>query len=129
VSIDAKRFGTGKTQSVKVTPTSGLSQDEVDNLVKRATASSTPTSFAKSWPRFATSRDAPLHDGASARGIRELGGCGDARDDAHEGGAASRASHEPIGSRVDRDSYQELEAMTFSIAEKTYGGTDEPTAT
>src|SRR5207253_2102994 len=34
VSIDAKDLGTGKLQSMKVTPTSGLSHDEVERLVK-----------------------------------------------------------------------------------------------
>ena len=36
VSVEAKDLGTGKAQSVKVKPTSGLSQDEVDKLVSEA---------------------------------------------------------------------------------------------
>ncbi|MGA7123059.1 MAG: molecular chaperone DnaK, partial [Polyangiaceae bacterium] len=36
VSVEAKDLGTGKGQSVKVRPTSGLSQEEVDGLVREA---------------------------------------------------------------------------------------------
>ena len=35
VSVEAKDLGTGKAQTVKVKPTSGLTQDEVDKLVDR----------------------------------------------------------------------------------------------
>ncbi len=55
VSVEAKDLGTGKAQSVKVTPTSGLSQEEVDSLVERGRASSsTPTSCGASSPSSAT---------------------------------------------------------------------------
>src|SRR5205814_3616060 len=36
VSVSAKDLGTGKEQSVKVTPTSGLTQEEIDRMVAEA---------------------------------------------------------------------------------------------
>src|SRR5262249_60249477 len=36
VSVEAKDLGTGKAQSINVKPTSGLSQEEVDRLVREA---------------------------------------------------------------------------------------------
>jgi molecular chaperone DnaK len=38
VHVSAKDLGTGKEQSIKITSSSGLSEDEIDNLVKEAEA-------------------------------------------------------------------------------------------
>ena len=72
VSVEAKDLGTGKVQSVKVKPTSGLSQDEVDKLVQRRRPVQVRRRAAARARRGAQpGRDAALHDGGRARGLRE----------------------------------------------------------
>ena len=124
VSVEAKDLGTGKAQTVKVKPTSGLSQDEVDRLVERRRALQVRRRAAARARRAPQpGRDAALHDRGGARGLRrprrrrmlarrreslavELRGLLDAQADLAQ----------------IREAYQKLEAVTFAIAEKMYGG-------
>ncbi len=103
VSVEAKDLGTGKAQSVKVKPTSGLSQEQVDGLVHDAdNLQVRRTSFEARARRAPQSGgDAPLHDGGRPRRVCRLGGSRDARRHPHRCPRATRIARKPGRARPD----------------------------
>jgi molecular chaperone DnaK len=126
VNVEAKDLGTGKAQTVKVKPTSGLSQDAVDKLVGdaerfkyadelrrelaevRNQAETLLYTTEAALEGYADLVEAKMLDDAKAL-VGELRGLLTAQSDL----------------AAIREAYQKLEAVTFAIAEKMYGGGDE----
>jgi molecular chaperone DnaK len=124
VSVEAKDLGTGKAQSIKVKPTSGLSQDAVDKLVTDAERFKYADELRRELAEVRNQAETLLYTTEAAlEGYADLV---EAKmlDDAKalvgelRGLLESQADLAQI-----RDSYQKLEAVTFGIAEKMYGGT------
>src|SRR5580704_658639 len=131
VSVEAKDLGTGKAQSIKVKPTSGLSQDEVDDLVKDADRFKYADELRRELAEIRNQAETLLYTTEAAfegyADLVEAKMLEDTRAVAAElrGLLQNQADLAQI-----RDSYQKLEAMTFAIAEKMYGGGGEsPPAT
>jgi molecular chaperone DnaK len=125
VSVEAKDLGTGKAQSIRVRPTSGLSQDEIDKLVGDAETFKQADEVRRELAELRNQAETLLYTTEAA-----LDGYADLVEAAmiDDARALARALRELLEGRGEigpiREGYQKLEAMTFSIAEKMYGGTE-----
>jgi molecular chaperone DnaK len=123
VSVEAKDLGTGKVQSVRVKPTSGLSQEEVDKLVGDAERFKYADELRRELAELRNQAETLLYTTEAA-----LEGYADLVDGKmlEDTRAIAQELRGLLESQADlaqiRDAYQKLEAMTFAIAEKMYGG-------
>ncbi len=123
VSVEAKDLGTGRAQSMKVKPTSGLSQEEVEALVREAESFKYADELRRELAELRNQAETLLYTTEAAlEGYADLV---EAKmlDDTR---ALARELRTLLETQADvtrvRDAYQKLEAMTFAIAEKMYGG-------
>jgi molecular chaperone DnaK len=129
VSVEAKDLGTGKAQSIRVKPTSGLSQDEVDRLVSDAERFKFADDLRRELAEIRNQAETLLYTTEAAldgyANLVEPAVLEDTKALAGElrGLLESQAQLSDI-----RDAYQKLEATTFAIAEKLYGGNPETPA-
>jgi molecular chaperone DnaK len=123
VSVEAKDLGTGKSQTVKVKPTSGLSQDEVDRLVHDAEQFKYADELRRELAEVRNQAETLLYTTEAAlEGYANLVD-GKMLDDTRAIAQELRQLLESQGDLAQiREAYQKLEAMTFAIAEKMYGG-------
>jgi molecular chaperone DnaK len=127
VHVEAKDLGTGKAQTVKVKPTSGLSQDEVDKLVTEADRFKYADELRRELAEVRNQAETLLYTTEAA-----LEGYANLVDAAmlEDTKALAQELRTLLKDQADlaqiRDSYQKLEAMTFAIAEKMYGGEGQP---
>ena len=123
VSVEARDLGTGKAQTVKVKPTSGLTQDEVDKLVTDADKFKYADELRRELAEVRNQAETLLYTTEAAlegyANLVEATMLDDTRALAKElrGMLETQADLAQI-----RDAYQKLETMTFAIAEKMYGG-------
>jgi molecular chaperone DnaK len=123
VSVEARDLGTGKAQTVKVKATSGLTQDEVDKLVTDADKFKYADELRRELAEVRNQAETLLYTTEAAlegyANLVEATMLDDTRALAKElrGMLETQADLAQI-----RDAYQKLEAMTFAIAEKMYGG-------
>ena len=123
VSVEAKDLGTGKAQSLKVKPTSGLSQAEVDALVRDADKFKHTDELRRELAELRNQAETLLYTTEAA-----LDGYADLVDvkTLDDTRILTRELRNLLEAQADlgqiRDGYQKLEAITFSIAEKMYGG-------
>ncbi len=128
VSVEAKDLGTGKAQSIRVKSTSGLSQQEIDNLVTQADKFKYADELRRELAELRNQAETLLYSTEAA--LEGYANLVDARmlEDTRTLAVALRGL---LGGSSElaqiRDAYQKLEAMTFAIAEKLYGG-DSPSA-
>ena len=110
---------------MKVTPTSGLSTDEVDRIVKEGEHFKMADDLRRELAEIRNAAETLLYTTESAlEGYADL-------VDADTLGTA-RALTVELRGKLDaqenlssiKESYQRLEAVTFQIAEKMYGGDD-----
>ena len=133
VSVEAKDLGTGKAQTVKVKPTSGLTQDEVDKLVNEADRFKYADELRRELAEIRNQAETLLYTTEAAlEGYANLVD-GQMLDDTKTLAKELRGLLEAQADLAAiRDAYQKLETMTFAIAEKMYGdgggGGDAPPA-
>jgi molecular chaperone DnaK len=129
VNIEAKDLGTGRAQAMKVTPTSGLSQEEVERLVTEGERHKLTDEVRRELAELRNSAETLLYTTEQA-----LEGYVDLVDAATLEDARTVASElrvrlaQQADTRAIRDAYQRLEALTFAIAEKLYGDPGETAA-
>jgi molecular chaperone DnaK len=127
VQVEAKDLGTGKAQSVKVKPTSGLSQQQIDGLVSEADKFKYADELRRELAEIRNQAETLLYTTEAA--LDGYANLVDARmlDDTRTLAVALRSM---LDGQHDlsqiRDAYQKLEAMTFAIAEKLYGSDSPP---
>jgi molecular chaperone DnaK len=127
VNVEAKDLGTGKAQSVKVKPTSGLSKQEIDSLVSEADKFKFADELRRELAEVRNQAETLLYtteaalDGyANLVDVRML-------DDTRALAVGLRGLLAGDGDLAEiREAYQKLEAMTFQIAEKLYGSDSPP---
>jgi molecular chaperone DnaK len=71
VNVSAKDLGTGKEQSIRITASSGLSEDEVENLVKEAEAHAEEDKKKKKLIEVRNQADTLIY--TTEKSIRDLG--------------------------------------------------------
>jgi molecular chaperone DnaK len=126
VSVEARDLGTGKAQSVKVKPTSGLSQEEVEKLVNDAERFKYADELRRELAEIRNQAETLLYTTEAA-----LDGYANLVDEKmlDDTRVLARELRGLLEGQADltriRDAYQKLETMTFAIAEKMYGGGDD----
>jgi molecular chaperone DnaK len=122
VNIEAKDLGTGRAQAMKVTPTSGLSQEEVERLVSEGERHKLTDEVRRELAELRNAAETLLYTTEQA-----LEGYVDLVDAATLEDARTVAAElrvrlaQQADTRAIREGYQRLEALTFAIAEKLYG--------
>jgi len=123
VNVEARDLGTGKAQSIRIKPTSGLSQEQVDKLVSDAERFRFADELRRELAELRNQAETLLYTTEAAldgyANLVEASLLDDTRALAQElrGLLEGQAELAEI-----REAYQKLEAVTFSIAEKMYGG-------
>ena len=125
VSIEAKDLGTNRVQTMKVTPTSGLSQDDVNRLVAEGEKFRQADDMRRELAELKNQAETLLYTtGAALDGYADLVEA-DVLDGARKQAAHLRALLDNGGDIAQiREAHQTLEAMVFAIAEKMYGPTE-----
>ena len=125
LAVEAKDLGTGRTQTISVTPTSGLTHDEIDKLVSEGEKFKTTDQLRRDLAEMRNQAETLIYTTEQA-----LEGYGDLLDAEKLDGVKSEldALKTALESGVDlsglRDAYTRLENATFEIAEAMYGAGD-----
>ena len=122
VSIDAKDLGTGRTQQMSVTPTSGLGKEEIDRIIVEGERHQAADAVRKELAEVRNQAETLLYTTEAAlEGYQDLVD-GEMIDRTKE---SCKKLRELIDEQGDltmlRSQYQDLEALTFKIAESLYG--------
>jgi molecular chaperone DnaK len=126
LSVEAKDLGTGRSQAISVTPTSGLSQNEVDRLVEEGDKFKESDQLRRDLAEMRNQAETLIYTTEQA-----LDGYADLLD--AEKLASVRNDVDTLrkmlgsGASLDhlRDAYSRLETATFEIAEAMYGDSPE----
>jgi molecular chaperone DnaK len=127
VSVEARDLGTGKVQTVRVKPTSGLSQQEIDVLIADADKFKYADELRRELAEVRNQAETLLYTTEAA--LEGYANLVDARmlDDTRALAEVLRRLLDGQGDLAQiRDGYQKLETMTFAIAEKLYGSDSPP---
>ncbi|WP_437967759.1 molecular chaperone DnaK [Sorangium sp. So ce260] len=126
VRVEARDLGTGRVQEVRVTPTSGLTPDEVDRLVSEGERFKETDALRRELAELRNQAETLVYTTEQA-----LEGYGDLLDaellgEVHAECAALRKLLDG-GGDLDalRAAYARLEGAAFRIAESMYGGDDD----
>ncbi|WP_437734270.1 molecular chaperone DnaK [Sorangium sp. So ce1335] len=126
VRVEARDLGTGRVQEVRVTPTSGLTPDEVDRLVSEGERFKQTDALRRELAELRNQAETLVYTTEQA-----LEGYGDLLDaellgEVHADCAALRKLLDG-GGDLDalRAAYARLEGAAFRIAESMYGGDDD----
>ncbi len=121
VNIEAKDLGTGRAQAMTVTPTSGLSMDEVDRLVHESEAHKAGDEQRRELADLRNAAETLLYTAEQAfEGYADLVE-EDTLDRAKKCAQTLREKLTNHGSLEEvRAAYQKLEGLTFAIAEALY---------
>jgi molecular chaperone DnaK len=123
VRVEAKDLGTGKAQSIKVKPTSGLSQEAVDSLVVDAERFKYVDELRRELAEVRNQAETLLYTTEAAlEGYADLVEAKMLEEARSLVGELRGLLENQSDLAQIRDSYQRLEAVTFAIAEKMYGG-------
>jgi molecular chaperone DnaK len=122
VSVEARDLGTGKAQSIRVKPTSGLTQDEVDKLVLDADRFKYADELRRELAEVRNQAETLLYTTEAAlEGYANLVEAAMLDDTRALAGELRTLLEGQADLAQIRDAYQKLETMTFAIAEKMYG--------
>ena len=126
LAVEAKDLGTGRSQAISVTPTSGLTQDEVDRLVDEGEKFKETDQLRRDLAEMRNQSESLIYTTEQA-----LEGYADLLEP--ERIESVRSDLELLkellegGGDLDslREAYSQLENATFEIAEAMYGGEGE----
>ncbi|MBK8253890.1 MAG: molecular chaperone DnaK [Polyangiaceae bacterium] len=127
VHVEAKDLGTGRSQRVKVTPTSGLSKDEVEQLVSEAAKYRETDVLRRDLAELRNQAETLVYTTEQA-----LDGYGDLLDptilDSVRGDCTALRQLLETGADLGalKEAYARLEGAAFRIAESIYGGDAPP---
>ncbi len=122
VHIEAKDLGTGRAQAMTVTPTSGLSQDEVERLVAEGERYKLADEVRRELADLRNSAETLLYTTDQAlEGYVDLLDADSLRNARSVAEELRARLAEQANTTAIREAYQKLEAVTFAIAEKLYG--------
>jgi molecular chaperone DnaK len=125
LSVEAKDLGTGRTQAISITPTSGLTQDEITRLVDEGERFKETDGLRRELAELKNQADTLIYTTQQA-----LEGYADllAPDKIAAVRADIAALQHSLNAASDlttiREAYSRLENATFEIAEAMYGPSD-----
>jgi molecular chaperone DnaK len=123
VNVSAKDLGTGRAQTVRVTPTSGLTREAIDRLIAEAESQREGDAQRKALAEARNEGEGLLI--ATERSLTEYGAGleREARAEVDAQLAAMRAALLGTDPAMIKDSYKRLEQAAFKIAEAVYAQT------
>ncbi|MBI4634602.1 MAG: molecular chaperone DnaK [Deltaproteobacteria bacterium] len=126
VHVSAKDLGTGKEQSIKITASSGLSEEEIKKLVRDAEAHTEEDKKKKDLIEARNQADAMLY--SVEKNIKEFGDKIDAAEKARieEGIAAVKKAIEGDDAEAIKKAQEELTSASHKLAEAMYAKASEP---
>ncbi|HLV65391.1 MAG TPA: molecular chaperone DnaK [Polyangiaceae bacterium] len=123
LSVEARDLGTGRGQAVNVTPTSGLSQAEIDRLIQEGEKYRESDALRRELAEMRNQAETLIYTTDQA-----LDGYADLLDPSQlekvRGRVEALRKILETGASLDdlRTAYSELEGVTFELAEAMYGG-------
>ena len=120
VHVSAKDLGTGKEQSIKITASSGLTEQEIQKLVKEAEAHAEDDKRKRELIEARNQADAMVY--SVEKNIKEFGDKVDAADKAKIESAIARVKKAIVGEDIDeiKRSQEELTNVSHKLAEAMY---------
>jgi molecular chaperone DnaK len=126
LSAEAKDLGTGKVQSIKITPTSGLKQEEVTRLVAEGEKFRATDELRRDLAELRNQAETLLYTTEQAlEGYADLLDAEKVLSVREEVAVLRRAVESGADLQAIRDAYARLENATFEIAEAMYGAGDQ----
>ncbi|HMR04975.1 MAG TPA: molecular chaperone DnaK, partial [Polyangiaceae bacterium] len=126
LSVEAKDLGTNKTHEINVTPTSGLSHEEIDRLVDEGDKYKESDELRRDMAEIRNQAETLIY--TTEQALEAYGDLLEAeRIETMKGDLEALRGALTSGADLDtlRDAYTRLENGTFEIAEAMYGGSDE----
>jgi molecular chaperone DnaK len=123
LSVEAKDLGTGRIQNVRITPTSGLSPEDIDRLVNEADQFQTTDAKRRELAELKNQAETLVYTTEQAlEGYVDLIKDVNILDEVR--GSVVTLRQELQGGDVTsiREAYQRLEGAAFKLAESVYGG-------
>ena len=122
VSIDAKDLGSGRSQQMNITPTSGLTKDEIERIIGEGERHQAADAVRKELAEVRNQAETLLYTTEAAlEGYQDLVD-GEMIDRTRDSCKRLRELIDQQGDLTSiRAQYQDLEALTFKIAESLYG--------
>jgi molecular chaperone DnaK len=120
VNVSAKDLGTGRSQAIRVTASSGLSEQEVDTLVKEAEANASADSDRREWVELCNQGDGLIY--STERTLQEFAEnvTEDDRESLGEAIAAVRQAIDGDDTAALRAAVSELSTRTYQMTESLY---------
>jgi molecular chaperone DnaK len=128
VHVSAKDMGTGKEQSIKITSSSGLSEEEIDKLVKEAESHSEEDKKKKDLIEARNQADSMVY--SIEKNLKEFGNKVDAGEKTKIEEAIAKVKTAIEGDDIDaiKASQEELTQASHKLAEAMYAKTAEEQA-
>ena len=122
VSIDAKDLGSGRSQQMNITPTSGLNKEEIERIIGEGERHQAADAVRKELAEVRNQAETLLYTTEAAlEGYQDLVD-GEMIERTRDSCKRLRELIDQQGDLTSiRSQYQDLEALTFKIAESLYG--------
>jgi len=122
LSVEAKDLGTGRLQNVRITPTSGLSTEDIDKLVSDAAKFTASDSLRRELAELKNQAETLVYTTEQAlEGYADLLDAAVLDEVRTQVGALRKLLDGAGDLTALRDAYQRLEGAAFKIAESMYG--------
>jgi molecular chaperone DnaK len=120
VHVFAKDLATGKEQSIQITASSGLSQEEIDNLVKEAESHADDDKKRKESVEVRNTADALIYQ--TEKSLKDLGDKVDAETKTSAEAAISKLKEALKGDDIEaiKQASEELTQISHKLAESVY---------
>jgi molecular chaperone DnaK len=128
VHVSAKDLGTGKEQSIRITASSGLSEEEIKKLIREADAHTEEDKKKKELIEARNQADAMIYN--VEKNVKEFGDKISSAENARIGEAITRAKKAIEGDDINeiKASQEELTNASHKLAEAMYAKASEPHA-
>ncbi len=113
VNVSAKDQATGKEQSIQITASSGLSQDEIDNLVKDAELHADDDKRKRELVDARNSADALIY--STEKSLKEMGDKVDAETKGN-----IEAAIEPLQKAIEGEDTEEIKRLTETLTQASH---------
>jgi molecular chaperone DnaK len=121
VNVSAKDLGTGRSQAIKVTASTGLSEEEIGKLVKEAEQHAAADRSRREWIDLRNQADGLIYSTERTLDEFEENVGAEDRDKLREAIAQTRAAMSAGDDAVKlRQAIGELSALTYKMTEKLY---------
>ena len=113
VSVSAKDMGTGKEQSIKITASSGLSEEEIDNLVKDAETHAEEDKKKREMEDARNNADSMIY--ATEKSVKEAG---DKLDESTK--SDINKAIEDLKKAMETDNTEEIKRLTDELTQASH---------